>query len=116
MWEERLEMKDSTIEDLAAEVRQGKLRAISRAMVVIEKEGESAAGLTDALDPHVGDAHRIGITGPPGVGKSTLTNHLVKHLRASGKTVGIIAVDPSSPFTGGALFGDRLRMYDVQDS
>ncbi len=106
---------DSAISGLAAEVRQGKIRAISKAMAVIESEEESAARLMDALGTHLGDAHRIGITGPPGVGKSTLTNQLVKQLRASGKSVGIIAVDPSSPFTGGALFGDRLRMYDVAE-
>lgn len=115
MGEESITIKESAINDLVAEVRQGKPRAMARALDVIESEGQSAARLVEALGSHVGDAHRIGITGPPGVGKSTFANQLVKQLRAAGKAVGIIAVDPSSPFTGGALFGDRLRMCDIAD-
>src|SRR5260370_27828385 len=65
-----------------------------------------------ALTPHSGHAHVVGITGSPGVGKSTATNALVKQLRAAGQRVGVLAVDPSSPFSGGALLGDRIRMQD----
>ena len=64
----------------------------------------------DALHAHTGKAHRVGITGPPGVGKSTFTSRLVRLFRAAGKSVGVIAVDPSSPYSGGAILGDRLRM------
>ena len=88
-------------------------RSVARAITVVEDAGSDAAALLRDLAPRLGHAYRIGITGPPGAGKSTITSELTKLLRAQGKTVGILAVDPTSPFTGGALLGDRIRMQDV---
>ena len=95
---------------LAPDVLAGSRRAIARALTAVENEG--AAALVDALYPHTGRAWRVGVTGPPGAGKSTLTDRLVSALRARGQTVAVVAVDPSSPFTGGALLGDRVRLAD----
>ncbi|MCP4695037.1 MAG: methylmalonyl Co-A mutase-associated GTPase MeaB [Desulfobacterales bacterium] len=94
-------------------VVRGEARAISRAINMVENRMDGADHLLDAIYEHVGNAHRVGVTGPPGAGKSTFTNQLIKIIRASGRTVGVVAVDPTSPFTGGALFGDRLRMDDI---
>ncbi len=88
----------------------GDRRAVARALTVAESGGPEADALVDALYPHTGRAWRIGITGPPGAGKSTLTDRLIGHYRAQGERVAVVAVDPSSPFTGGALLGDRVRM------
>lgn len=95
---------------LAPDVRAGRRRAVARAITAVENGLPGAAALVDALYPHTGGAWRIGVTGPPGAGKSTLTDRLVGALRDRGQTVGVVAVDPSSPFTGGALLGDRVRM------
>jgi LAO/AO transport system kinase len=88
-------------------------RAVARAVTMVENEEEGYLSLLSNLHFRQTDSIRVGITGPPGAGKSTLTNQLVKKMRAAGKTVGVIAVDPSSPFSGGAILGDRIRMKDV---
>ncbi len=95
---------------LAERVRSGDARAIARAISLIEDEAASAAGLVRDIFPHTGRTYLIGVTGPPGAGKSTLVDRLTAATRAGGDTVGVICVDPTSPFTGGAILGDRLRM------
>ena len=96
--------------ELADRVLNGELRALSRVLTLLERGDPAAAAAMARLDPHTGAGFAVGITGPPGVGKSTLVDRLAEHLRGQGKTVGILAVDPTSPFTGGALLGDRIRM------
>ncbi|HEX6306679.1 MAG TPA: methylmalonyl Co-A mutase-associated GTPase MeaB [Longimicrobiales bacterium] len=87
--------------------------ALARAISIVENQRAGFTELLNTLYPRIGHAHRIGITGPPGAGKSTLTAALIAHYRSSGETVGVIAVDPTSPFTGGALLGDRIRMNEI---
>lgn len=98
----------------AERIRAGERRAIARAITAIENETAEAPALRSALARHLGHAHVIGITGPPGAGKSTLVNALVRQLLARGERVAVVAVDPSSPFTGGAVLGDRIRMGEMQ--
>ena len=100
--------------DPLARIRSGDRRAIARAITTIENGSDDALTLTAALAQAGGHARVIGITGPPGAGKSTLVNVLCKALLASGRSVAVIAVDPSSPISGGAVLGDRVRMGDVQ--
>jgi GTPase len=92
--------------------RAGDPRAVARLISLIENADPAIREVAAALAPHTGKAQVLGLTGSPGVGKSTTTNELVRALRAAGKRVGVLAVDPSSPFTGGAILGDRVRMQD----
>jgi LAO/AO transport system kinase len=97
---------------LVESARAGAPRAVARLISLVEDAHPALREVMAALAPHTGGAHIIGITGSPGVGKSTSTNALVAAFRARGKRVGILAVDPTSPFSGGALLGDRVRMQD----
>jgi LAO/AO transport system kinase len=98
---------------LADEVRQGHRRAVARLITQVENDEPAARRALVELFPFTGRAHVVGVTGPPGSGKSTLVNEIAKALRRSDLTIAIVAVDPSSPFTGGALLGDRVRMRDL---
>ncbi len=99
--------------ELVTKALAGHRYALARLISCIEDDGTDARASLAALYPHTGQAHVVGVTGAPGTGKSTLVNELTKVLRAQGTTVGVVAVDPSSPFTGGALLGDRVRMRDL---
>jgi LAO/AO transport system kinase len=99
-----------SVENWAEQVRAGDVRAISRAVSAIENRSSEAEEILRQVFPYTGNAYLVGITGAPGTGKSTLVDRLAGHYRSEKKTVGIIAVDPSSPFTGGAILGDRVRM------
>src|SRR2546423_14207086 len=94
-------------------VLRGSYRALAQAVSLVEREDPRAERLLAELYPATGGARIIGVTGSPGAGKSTLVSALAKHYRGSGKRVGIIAVDPTSPFSGGAILGDRIRMTDL---
>src|SRR4051812_13232718 len=104
--------RDWTAETLAAAVREGDRRALARAITLVENSDPLAYELVREVYPETGSAYVVGITGPPGVGKSTLIAALVRHIRAADKTVGVVSVDPSSPFTQGALLGDRIRLTE----
>jgi LAO/AO transport system kinase len=95
---------------LAAAVRAGDVRALARAISLVEDDAPEARALLRDLFPHGGSALVVGVTGPPGAGKSSLVDRLTALLRAQARSVGIVAVDPSSPFSGGAILGDRIRM------
>ncbi len=96
--------------DLVSRFAEGDQLALARCISQVEDRTPGFEALLDALHDRVGSAHRIGLTGPPGAGKSTLTASIARRLRDRGHRVGVVAVDPSSPFTGGALLGDRIRM------
>ncbi len=102
-----------SLSEIADQVRAGNRRAIARALSIVEGGGDSAETLIDKLSPFSGNAHIVGITGPPGVGKSTLVNSLAKEIRKENLQVAILAIDPSSPISGGAILGDRIRMADL---
>jgi LAO/AO transport system kinase len=104
--------REFTRESLAAGVRAGDRRALARAITLVENSEPLAYDLVRELYPETGRAYAVGITGPPGVGKSTLIGALVRHVRAESRSVGVISVDPSSPFSQGALLGDRIRLAD----
>jgi LAO/AO transport system kinase len=101
------------IDRLLTEFSEGKRAALARAVSIVENHRPGADTILASLHPRIGRARRIGMTGPPGAGKSTLTTRLVESMRTEGLTVGVLAVDPTSPFTGGALLGDRIRMESV---
>lgn len=103
---------DWTLEELAAGVRSGDRRALARAITLVENGDPTSYELVRDLYGSTGNAFVVGVTGPPGVGKSSLIGALVRHVRDAGRTVGVISVDPSSPFTQGALLGDRIRLSD----
>ena len=101
-----------SVDELVTRAREGDARAVARLISWVEDEAPQLREVMTALAPHAGHAHVVGITGSPGVGKSTSTNALVGELRKAGRRIGVLAVDPSSPFSGGALLGDRVRMQD----
>ena len=103
---------DWTRETLAAAVRSGDRRALARTITLVEERDPLAYEVVADLYPDTGGAYAVGLTGPPGVGKSSLISALVRHVRADDTSVGVVSVDPSSPFTHGALLGDRIRLVD----
>ena len=104
--------RKADVDDLVARARKGEPRALARLITLIENASPELRQVMAALSPFAGHARVIGLTGSPGVGKSTSTSALVRAFRGQGLRVGVLAVDPSSPFTGGALLGDRVRMQD----
>ncbi|MEW5721267.1 MAG: methylmalonyl Co-A mutase-associated GTPase MeaB [Chloroflexota bacterium] len=99
--------------EAVAQLRAGNPRAVARAISAVERGGADARAVIAAIFRQTGRAHIVGVTGAPGTGKSTLVNEIAKHYRRRGQRVGIVAVDPTSPFSGGAILGDRLRMQDL---
>jgi LAO/AO transport system kinase len=111
----RSNLDASSLAGLVTAMRTGERLAISRVITELERLSAAAPDLLKLLQPHLGHAAVIGLTGPPGAGKSTLVNAIIGALRRMGKTVGVIAVDPSSPISGGAILGDRIRMTAALD-
>lgn len=101
-----------SVADLVERAQAGEARAVARLISLVEDQAPELREVSAALTPHTGRAHIVGLTGAPGVGKSTSTSALVTALREQGLRVGVLAVDPTSPFSGGALLGDRIRMQD----
>ena len=110
-------MRSIDLDDLVPRLLQRQPRAVARAISIVEDGGEGQRELVRRVYPHTGRARIVGITGPPGAGKSTLVDRMARHLRKrgpeGGQSVGILAVDPTSPYTGGALLGDRIRMQSL---
>ncbi len=106
-------VRDQSIDAWIDGALAGNTRAVARLLTQVESDAEAAQAIVRAIYPHTGQAHLVGITGPPGSGKSSLVNELAKAFRRRARRVGIVAVDPSSPFTGGAILGDRVRMRDL---
>ena len=101
---------NSNMQELADRVRSGDSRALAQAISVVENRASGWSELLKKLFAQTGHARTLGITGAPGAGKSTLVDQLARHYRSEGRSIGIIAVDPTSPYTGGAILGDRIRM------
>jgi len=101
------------VDEIVKKLLLNERRAVARSITIVEENNSLSTELLKKIHPNVGKAYRIGITGPPGAGKSTITNQLTKLYLSKSKRIGIIAVDPTSPFTGGALLGDRVRMTEV---
>ncbi|HEX3663621.1 MAG TPA: methylmalonyl Co-A mutase-associated GTPase MeaB [Acidobacteriaceae bacterium] len=108
-------MPPPALAPLIDRLRQGDTRALARALTLVENDAPEAPALLSACFPHSGRALRLGITGAPGAGKSTVVDRLARAFRAQNRTVGVLAVDPTSPFTGGALLGDRIRVAGLHD-
>jgi LAO/AO transport system kinase len=104
---------NNRLKELYEKFQSGDRLALARVISLVENRSEGFENILHSIFPSTGRAHRIGMTGPPGGGKSTLTSHIAKAFRAAGHKIGIIAVDPTSPFTGGAILGDRIRMTDI---
>ncbi|MGH3366718.1 MAG: methylmalonyl Co-A mutase-associated GTPase MeaB [Nocardioidaceae bacterium] len=105
-------LRNASVDELVALAREGEPRAVARLISLVEDASPKLREVSAKLAPHTGHSQIVGLTGPPGVGKSTATSALVGALRKTGKRVGVLAVDPSSPFSGGAMLGDRVRMQD----
>jgi LAO/AO transport system kinase len=103
---------DTAVREFVERIVSGDVRALARAISLVENDAPEAQHLLSACFPHTGNALRIGVTGAPGAGKSTLVDKLARSWREAGRKVGIVAVDPTSPFTGGAILGDRIRMQE----
>lgn len=99
--------------DIVEEILKHNRLALSKGITAVENEHDNAVEIMTKIYPHTGNAYVIGITGPPGAGKSTMTDKIAKEFRRRGKTVGIVAIDPTSPYSGGAILGDRIRMMDL---
>src|SRR5437016_9422584 len=104
-----------SVRGLVDSLLKGDKRSAGKLISLIEDDEPEAVEALARIYPHTGRAHVVGFTGPPGVGKSSLINRLVRTFRSRGKTVGVVAVDPTSPYTGGAVLGDRIRMADTGD-
>jgi LAO/AO transport system kinase len=104
--------REWTRETLGTGVREGDRRALARAISLVEDGDPLAYGVVADLYPQTGSAYSVGVTGPPGVGKSSLVSSLIRHIREHGDSIGVVSVDPSSPFSQGALLGDRIRLSD----
>lgn len=102
----------TAVEELFGEARSGRRNALARLLTMVERGGDEAVAVSEVVYPRAGSAHMVGITGAPGSGKSTLTAALCGELRRAERLVGVVAIDPTSPFTGGAILGDRVRMAD----
>src|SRR5205809_7277322 len=105
-------MPAATAHELATKLVAGDKRALARAISLVENNDPAGWELVKEVYPNTGKAKMVGLTGPPGVGKSTLIGAMIKHLRARDETIAVLSIDPSSPFTHGALLGDRIRLTD----